>query len=169
MRVFSNNPPRMLDESLTCRTGVRQPTVNLSEVDRVYAVCLMTERRIIDDASFPNEWPKKEDHEGHEVRWKDGVSKEYGVHGVAVAVDFDICIADGICISVCPVNVFDKLDFPAEQEKIDKQIPNDSGKTLLDRWKADPVRERDCIFCRACEIQCPVQAIKITEGVGPFA
>ncbi|MGA2462353.1 MAG: 4Fe-4S binding protein [Candidatus Bathyarchaeia archaeon] len=129
----------------------------------------MTERRIIDDASFPNEWPKKEDHEGHEVRWKDGVSKEYGVHGVAVAVDFDICIADGICISVCPTNVFDKMDFPAEQEKIDKKVPNDSGKTLLDRWKADPMRERDCIFCRACEIQCPVQAIKITEGVGPFA
>ena len=129
----------------------------------------MTERRIIDDASFPNEWPKKEDHEGHEVRWKDGVSKEYGVHGVAVAVDFDICIADGICISVCPTNVFDKMDFPAEQEKIDKKVPNDSGKTLLDRWKADPIRERDCIFCRACEIQCPVQAIKITEGVGPFA
>jgi intein/homing endonuclease len=79
------------------------------------------------------------------------------------------CIADGICISVCPVNVFDKMDIPAEQEKIDKQLPNDSGKTLLDRWKADPTRERDCIFCRACEIQCPVQAIKITEGVGPFA
>ena len=91
------------------------------------------------------------------------------VFTVSVAVDFDICIADGICISVCPVNVFDKMDFPAEQEKIDKQIPNDSGKTLLDRWKADPMRERDCIFCRACEIQCPVQAIKITEGVGPFA
>ncbi len=106
----------------------------------------MTERRIIDDASFPNEWPKKEEHEGHEVRWKEGVSKEYGVHGVAVAVD-----------------------IPAEQDKIDKQLPNDSGKTLLDRWKADPTRERDCIFCRACEIQCPVQAIKITEGVGPFA
>ena len=54
----------------------------------------------------------------HEVRWKDGVSKECGVHCVAVAVDFDICIADGICISVCPVNVFDKMDFPAEQPVI---------------------------------------------------
>ena len=129
----------------------------------------MPERRIIDDASFPNEWAKKEEHEGHEVKWKDGVSKEYGVHGVAVGVDFDLCIADGICISVCPVNVFEKYDIPAEQDKIDKKTPNDSGKTLLDRWKADPVRERDCIFCRACEIQCPVQAIKITEGVGPFA
>jgi NAD-dependent dihydropyrimidine dehydrogenase PreA subunit len=129
----------------------------------------MSERRIIDDQTFPNEWPKVGEHEGHEVRKKEGVSKELGVHGVAVAVDFDICIADGICISVCPVNVFDKMDIPSEQEKLDKQLPNDSGKPLLDRWKADPARERDCIFCRACEIQCPVQAIKITEGVGPFA
>jgi NAD-dependent dihydropyrimidine dehydrogenase PreA subunit len=132
-------------------------------------VYIVSERRIIDDATFPNEWPKVGEHEGHEIRKKEGVSKELGVHGVAVAVDFDICIADGICISVCPVNVFDKMDFPTEKERMEKQLPNDSGKTLLDSWKADPARERDCIFCRACEIQCPVQAIKITEGVGPFA
>ncbi|MGA2310635.1 MAG: 4Fe-4S binding protein [Candidatus Bathyarchaeia archaeon] len=25
------------------------------------------------------------------------------------------------------------------------------------------MNEKDCIFCRACEVQCPVQAIKITE------
>src|SRR5208337_2705514 len=81
----------------------------------------MTERRIIDDATFPNEWPKVGEHEGHEIRKKEGVSKEMGVHGVAVAVDFDICIADGICISVCPVNVFDKMDFPAEKGRMEKR------------------------------------------------
>lgn len=117
----------------------------------------MTERRIIDDASFPNEWPKAGDHEGHEIRKKDGVSKELGVHGVAVAVDFDICIADGICISVCPVNVFEWLETP------DCETPNASGQAILAAKKADPARENDCIFCRACEIQCPVTAIKITE------
>src|SRR5207249_10354934 len=74
-----------------------------------------------------------------------------------------ICIADGICITVCPTNVFDRMDIPSEQEKMDKGTPNDSGKALLAIWKADPAREQDCIFCRACEIQCPVQAIKITE------
>ncbi len=125
-------------------------------------------RRLADDPSFPNEWKAAEKHESHEILKKDGVSKELGVHGTAVGVDFDICIADGICISVCPVNVFDRMDIPTEQEKMDKQLTNDSGKTLLDRWKADPIRESDCIFCRACEIQCPVLAIKITEGVGPF-
>ncbi len=120
-------------------------------------------RKLIDDPSFPNQWPKKEDHLGHNTHWKDGVSKEYGIHGTAVGVDFDICIADGICITVCPTNVFDRMDIPEEQAKMDSGAVNDSGKSLLAIWKADPAREQDCIFCRACEIQCPVQAIKITE------
>ena len=29
-----------------------------------------------------------------------------GVHGIMVALDFDSCIADGACIEVCPVQVF---------------------------------------------------------------
>src|SRR5713101_944289 len=120
-------------------------------------------RKLIEDASFPNQWPTKETHIQHKVLYKNGVSKEYGVHGSNVGVDFDICIADGICITVCPVNVFDRMELPGEQEKMDKGVTNDSGKAPLANWKADPAREQDCIFCRACEIQCPVQAIKITE------
>ena len=120
-------------------------------------------RKLIDDPSVPNQWTVKGEHLGHKLLWKDGVSKEYGVHGTAVATDFDICIADGICITVCPTNVFDRMDIPEEQAKMDNGTPNDSGKALLAIWKADPAREQDCIFCRACEIQCPVQAIKITE------
>jgi len=120
-------------------------------------------RKLIEDASFPNQWPTKETHIQHKGLYKSGVSKEYGVHGSNVGVDFDICIADGICITVCPVNVFDRMELPGEQEKMDKGVTNDSGKAPLANWKADPAREQDCIFCRACEIQCPVQAIKITE------
>jgi len=55
------------------------------------------------------------------------------------------------------------MEVPGEQEKMDKGGTNDSGKAPLATWKADRARENDCIFCRACEIQCPVQAIKITE------
>src|SRR5881628_770324 len=99
-------------------------------------------RKLIDDPSFPNQWQVKEEHLGHKVLWKDGVSKEYGVHGTAVGTDFDICIADGICITVCPTNVFDRMDIPSEQEKMDKGTPNDSGKALLAIWKADPARNR---------------------------
>ena len=120
-------------------------------------------RKLIDDPSFPSQWTVVDEHLGHKVLRKEGVSKELGVHSLPVAVDFDICIADGICITVCPTNVFDRLDIPSEQERMDKGTPNDSGKALLAIWKADPAREADCIYCRACEIQCPVQAIKITE------
>ena len=120
-------------------------------------------RKLIDDPSFPSQWTVVDEHLGHKVLRKEGVSKELGVHSIPVAVDFDICIADGICITVCPTNVFDRLDIPSEQVRMDKGIPNDSGKALLAIWKADPAREADCIYCRACEIQCPVQAIKITE------
>ena len=120
-------------------------------------------RKLIEDPSFPREWPVKEQHIEHKVHWKEGASKEYGVHGTEVGVDFDICIADGICITVCPVNVFDRMELEGEAVKMEKSITNDSGKAPLATWKADPAREKDCIFCRACEIQCPVQAIKITE------
>jgi len=120
-------------------------------------------RKLIDDPSYPSQWTVVDEHLGHKVLRKEGVSKELGVHSIPVAVDFDICIADGICITVCPTNVFDRLYISTEQEKMDKGTPNDSGKALLAIWKADPAREADCIYCRACEIQCPVQAIKITE------
>ncbi len=120
-------------------------------------------RKLIDDPSFPAQWAEIGEHLGHKVLRKEGASKELNVHGKAVGVDFDICIADGICITVCPTNVFDRMDIPSEQERMDKGTLNDSGKALLAIWKADPAREQDCIFCRACEIQCPVQAIKIIE------
>lgn len=97
------------------------------------------------------------DHEGHEIRGTIEAPARLGIHGKLAAVDFDVCIADGICISVCPVNVFEWLETPSCAS------PNDSGKEALAEKKADPIRESDCIFCRACEIQCPVLAIKITE------
>ena len=71
-----------------------------------------------------------------------------GIHGTAVAVDFDICVADGACIDACPVNVFEWVETPGHPA---------SAK------KAAPVREKDCIFCTACESVCPPLAIKITQ------
>jgi NAD-dependent dihydropyrimidine dehydrogenase PreA subunit len=75
--------------------------------------------------------------------WKNS-SSNLGIYGTDVAVDFDLCIGDGACIEVCPVNVFDWQG---------------SG---VDR-KAVPVRERDCIYCLGCEAVCPKFAIKVTK------
>ncbi|SNQ62296.1 Zinc-containing ferredoxin-2 [Candidatus Methanoperedens nitroreducens] len=88
------------------------------------------------------------EHNGHKIRGEVKPPLKLGVHGTSVAVDHDVCNGDGICISVCPVGVFDWVDSP--------------GHPLSDR-KSDPVNEPACVFCRACEAQCPVQAIKITE------
>ena len=63
------------------------------------------------------------------------------------AVDWDVCVGDGVCIDVCPVSLYEWAETPgnASSEK-----------------KSDPAREKDCIQCLACELQCPTQAIKIT-------
>ena len=88
------------------------------------------------------------DHAGHAVWGEVDHPTKLGIHGTQVALDQDVCNGDGICISVCPVSVFDWIDSP--------------GHTLSDK-KSDPVRESDCIFCMACEISCPPKAIKITQ------
>lgn len=81
-------------------------------------------------------------HAGLQV-WKDSGSL-HGIFGTEVAVDFDLCVGDGACIEVCPVNVFDWQGDGPER-------------------KALPSRERDCIYCFGCEAVCPKFAIRITK------
>jgi NAD-dependent dihydropyrimidine dehydrogenase PreA subunit len=71
---------------------------------------------------------------------------QLGIWGTSVCVDFDICISDGACIDACPVNVYEWLDTPGH--------PASEKKPFM-------IREKDCIFCMACENVCPPQAIKI--------
>ena len=70
---------------------------------------------------------------------------QLGIWGTQVTVDFDICIADGACIEACPVNVYEWLDTPGH--------PGSEKKTFM-------AREKDCIFCMACENVCPPQCVK---------
>ncbi len=65
---------------------------------------------------------------------------------VEVKVDYTKCNADAICIDVCPVSVFELQDVAGHDEKKSVVINNDA-----------------CIVCRACEVQCPTQAITVTE------
>jgi NAD-dependent dihydropyrimidine dehydrogenase PreA subunit len=75
---------------------------------------------------------------------------QLGIWGDYVCVDFDICVADGACIEACPVNVYEWLETPGH--------PASEKKAFM-------IREKDCIFCMACENVCPPQAVKIfTKG-----
>jgi NAD-dependent dihydropyrimidine dehydrogenase PreA subunit len=73
---------------------------------------------------------------------------QLGIWGTEVTVDYDICVADGACIEACPVNVYEWLDTPGH--------PASDKKPFM-------IREKDCIFCMACENVCPPQCVKIFQ------
>ncbi len=55
-------------------------------------------------------------------------------------VDEEKCVGCGVCVQVCPVEVFELVN-----------------------GKAKPVKADQCIGCRACEAQCAAQAITVEE------
>jgi len=60
---------------------------------------------------------------------------------VKIVIDYTKCVEDfdKVCVEICPVSVF-------RSEK--------SGKPRV-------VNEEKCIVCRACQVNCPCQAIEI--------
>ena len=99
------------------------------------------------DGDFQENRKVVSQHEGHNVWGPLEPPEKLGIHGTAVAVDWDLCEGEGTCLDVCPVEVFDWADAPRHPTS---------------EKKSDPVREDECIQCLACEVQCPVQAIKIS-------
>ena len=81
--------------------------------------------------------------------------KPIGIHGTFVAVDWDSCIADGICLMSCPVKVFEWYKNPGKALRRDRADYTD---------KANPVKEPDCIWCMACVEVCPTKAIKVDQA-----
>jgi len=75
-----------------------------------------------------------------------GVSAHWCRMMVSVVVDYDRCNGDGICVDVCPVAVFELQEVKGYDGKKSVVVNNDA-----------------CIVCRACEVQCPTQAITVTE------
>jgi NAD-dependent dihydropyrimidine dehydrogenase PreA subunit len=100
------------------------------------------------DQDFMKKLKDSGEHAGHRVWGKVEPPKKLGIHGTKVAVDHDLCDGEAICVQVCPVNVFEMIDSP--------------GHPTSEK-KSDPINEPACIFCRACDTQCPARAIKITE------
>ncbi len=123
----------------------------------------------------PDDYPVTGEHNGHKVLGEgkerpDNEGKPYptkkGVHGTHVGVDWESCIADGACMDVCPVDVFE-WNFAAGEKGTGKHKPIEQGTPEYDEYrtdKCDPIRESDCIDCMACETACPTLAIKITPG-----
>jgi len=99
------------------------------------------------DPDFQSKRQVAGEHSGHKVWGPLEPPTKQGIHGTNVAVDWDVCTGDGVCINVCPVSLFDWGEA--------------SGHPISEK-KSDPTRETDCIQCLACETQCPTQAIKIT-------
>ena len=99
------------------------------------------------DPEFQSKMKATGDHNGHKIWGETSLPTKRGIHGTSVAVDQDVCDGDEICVSVCPTTVFEIIDSPGHPTSVKK---------------SDPAREKGCIQCMACEVQCPVQAIKIT-------
>ncbi|MDR0372769.1 MAG: 4Fe-4S binding protein [Nitrososphaerota archaeon] len=99
------------------------------------------------DSDFQTKRQATGEHRGHKVWGSIEPPAKLGIHGTNTAVDWDVCLGDGICVDVCPVSLYEMVDTPDHP---------------LSSRKADPAREKDCIHCLACEMQCPVAAIKIT-------
>jgi len=82
--------------------------------------------------------------------------EKLGIHGTYVAIDWDICTGCGVCLDVCPQQLYEWVET--------------SGHPTSEK-KAFPAREPDCVQCYKCETKCPTQAIRIeyypASGQGP--
>src|SRR6056297_1899543 len=101
------------------------------------------------DPEFETSRDVVEQHEGHDVWGPVEEPETLGIHGTHVAVDFDICLADGACLEDCPVDVFEWVDTPDHTES---------------EIKANPTNEAQCIDCMLCVDVCPVDAIDVDAG-----
>jgi len=123
----------------------------------------------------PDEYPLTGEHNSHKV-FAEGVTRndlngkpyptKLGIHGSHVATDYEACVADGVCMDVCPVDVFEWQLNPGHKGTGTDHII-EKGSAEWDQWRTDksePIRESDCIDCMACESACPTKAIKITPG-----
>jgi protein-S-isoprenylcysteine O-methyltransferase Ste14/NAD-dependent dihydropyrimidine dehydrogenase PreA subunit len=74
-----------------------------------------------------------------------------GIRGSNVAVDWDLCTGCGVCLKVCPVQMYEWRATPNHPTSDKKPFPAKASK---------------CMCCYRCEKQCSAEAIRVTFG-GP--
>ena len=137
-------PPAIAATTTAATTGASGPTtISLSGTGTNYG---KVEGPI--DPKFKEKRQAAGSYQGIKVWGPIDPPGQLGIWGENVCIDFDICVADGACIEACPVNVYEWLETP--------------GHPASDK-KAFMIREKDCIFCMACENVCPPQAVKIFQ------
>ena len=100
------------------------------------------------DQNFLNDeqnYPVTGEHFEHSIRAEgiqrlDAEGKPYptklGIHGTAVAVDWETCIADGACMDVCPVTLYEwALNLGQMGTGNDRKIADD--KELWNKYRTD--------------------------------
>ena len=101
------------------------------------------------DPNFQKNRKKVGKEEGVAVWGPVDPPEKLGIRGTYVAVDWDICEGCGICLEVCPQQLYDWME---------------TSDHPISEKKAFPARESDCVQCYKCETQCPAQAIRIVYG-----
>lgn len=97
--------------------------------------------------AYREEWEVQDEHGGHKV-WGCRNEPDSLIHGTRVGVLVEACNGCMRCVKICPVDVFIPWTTPA-------------GSRVV-----DPMGEKNCILCLACETVCPAEAIDILQEKG---
>jgi len=91
------------------------------------------------DPKFQKNRKKVENEDGVAVWGPMDPPQKLGIRGTYVAVDWDICTGCGVCLKVCPQQLYEWRET--------------AGHPTSEK-KAFPARESDCIQCYTCETKC---------------
>jgi NAD-dependent dihydropyrimidine dehydrogenase PreA subunit len=71
----------------------------------------------------------------------------------------DKCIGCGVCVNVCPHAVFTMTERKAGGPGLGLSLNSARSVATLARKEA-------CMECGACQMNCPVEAVRVQSGVG---
>ena len=76
------------------------------------------------DPDFQTKRQVVSEHNGHKVWGPVEPPQKLGIHGTSSAIDWDVCVGDGVCIDVCPVSLYDWVDSPGHPVSERKSGPS---------------------------------------------